>query len=168
MAKVIATGTTDTAFAGSTALTVPIPGLNWGVDFRSLSSVPGEVIATNLSSPMDQPETFRFSQRAKANIYAGTDIDVSAYLPTRQGLDTLIECREVWVETDTLDSTYRKLMPGKCGITLSFPAYGNVTPEMVLSLLKRTVAAAFEQGVVTSTGISALQHGVLRKSNLLG
>jgi len=166
MTKSIVTGPTDTAFSGSTTLAVPIPGLNWTADFRMLPSSPGEVVATNVTTPVDQPETVRFSQRAKANIYQGTNIDPTAYLPVKNGTSTLLELRQTLVETDSGDASYRKLIPVRAAITLDIPSYGNVTAAMVLSLVQRAVALAFEKGVVTSTGLSAIQRGVLKKVDL--
>lgn len=169
MAKVIVKGPIDTVFAGSTALTVPIPGLNWTTDFRRLPvSASGEVIAINVTSPTDQQEAFRFSQRSVANIYAGQAIDASSQLPSKTGTATLIELRQNWVQTDTVDAMYRRAIPMKCGITLTLPTYGDITADMVLDLLKRTVAAAFEKGVVTSTGMAAIQRGILSKTDLTG
>lgn len=143
MAKTIAKGPTDTAFSGSTTLTVPIPGLNWTTDFRPLSKVPGEVVAVNVTCPVDQPETIRFSQRKIANVYNGINLDPAVHLPVKAGTATLIELRQLWVETDSVDTTYRKVIPVKVGITLTLPAYGNVTATMCLDTLKRAVAATF-------------------------
>lgn len=166
MAKSISLGYTDTAVGGFANNPQTLPALNWAVDHTPISDVPGEVVTTNLSCPVDQPETFRFAQRKVQNVYAGTDVDPSAYLPIRQGTSTLIECREIWVESDSVDTTYRKLIPVKCGITLTVPSYGNITADQVLALLRRTAAGAFETGVSTSTGISALLRGVMKKKDL--
>lgn len=166
MAKNIAYGFTDTAVGGFASNPQTLVALNWAVDHDILSDVPGEAVTTNLSSPVDQPETFRFAQRKVANVYAGTDVDPSAYLPVRQGTSTLIEMREVWVETDSTDATYRKLIPVKVGITLTFPSYGNITADMALASVKRCASALFETGVGTSTGIAALLRGVMKKKDL--
>jgi len=165
--KSIATGYTDTAIAGSPTMQVAIGKLNYVADHRILVDTPGEVITTNLTCPVDQPETFRFSQRTVANVYASdSSIDAAAYLATKQGTATLLENREVWVETDSVDATYRKLIPVKCGITITAPSYGNITSDMLKTLLLRSVALAFETGVVTSEGLAALQRGVLQKKDL--
>jgi len=163
MTKTIVTGPTDTAFSGSTAMTVPVPGLNWFTDYRVRTSQPGEVVFTNVTTPTDQAETVRFSQRAKKDIYSGTGIDQAAYLPVRSGLSTLIELRQTWVETDSGDATYRKLIPVRVGITLDLPTYGNITAAQALVLTERAVSCLFERGTVNSTGLGALQRGILAK-----
>lgn len=166
MAKSISLGYTDTAVGGFANNPQTLPALNWGVDHTPISDVPGETVTTNLSSPVDQPETFRFAQRKVANVYAGTDVDPSAFLPVRQGTSTLIELRQVWVETDSVDTAYRKLIPVKCGITLTIPSYGNITADQAMVVLKRTLAGAFETGVGTSTGMAALLRGVMKKKDI--
>lgn len=169
MAKVLVKGPTDTPFAGSTALTLPIPGLNWTTDFRRQPVGPtGEVIAVNVTAPTDQPETVRFSQRAVPNVYAGQAIDAASQLPSKTGTATLIELKQNWVQTDSVDALYRRAIPMKCTIALTLPTYGDITADMVLDLLKRTVACAFEKGVVTSSGLAAIQRGILSKTDLTG
>lgn len=166
MAKTIATGYTDTAISGNPTMTVTAGKLNFKADFRPLSEAPGEVILTNVTSPVDQPETMRLSQRKVANVYANTEVDPSAYLPIRQGTATLLECRETWVETDSVDTTYRKLIPVKCGITFTLPAYGNITADQAVGLVLRTLGLTFETGTVTSVGMAALLRGVMMKADL--
>lgn len=166
MAKTIGTGYTDTAIGGFANNPQTLPAINWSVDHSPIVEVPGEVVTTNLSCPVDQPETFRFAQRKVANVYASTDVDPSAYLPVRQGTSTLVELREVWVETDSTDATYKKLIPVKCGITLTLPAYGGITADMALALARRALAGTFETGVATSTGFAALLRGVMKKKDL--
>lgn len=165
MAKTISTGYTDTAIAGNPAMTVTIGKINWAADHRMTQDDPGEVILTNVTSPVDQPETSRFSQRKVANVYSSTDIDPSAYLPNKAGTATLLELREIWAETDSVDTTYRKLMPMKAGITLTLPANPNITSDQVRDFLLRAVSLAFETGTVTSAGIAALTRGVMRKAD---
>lgn len=166
MAKTLAVGYTDTATSGFAGNDQTLPALNWGVDWGVQVDDPGEFIITNLTCPVDQPETFRFAQRKVANVYAGTDIDSSAYLPTKQGTSTLIELKETWVETDSEDPSYRKDIPIRVGVSMTLPSYGNVTADLVLAALLRAVGGAFEHASSTSAGIAALQRGVLKKSDI--
>lgn len=168
MAKSIATGPTDTAFSGSTTLTVPIPGLNWTTDHRILSSNTGEMLTTNVTSPTNQPETFRFARKVIKDVYANTGVDPSARLSTKTGFAQLVEMRQLWKETDSVDVTYEKFIPLKVGITIQTSDYGNVTADMLLTAAKRAIAALFEKGVVTSTGMAAYQRGVLKKIDIPG
>lgn len=166
MAKSIATGYTDTAIAGNPAMQVVVGKLNFASDHRVVSEVPGEIVTSNVTCPVDQPETFRFSQKEIANVYAQTNIDPSARLSITNGKATLLELREVWVETDSVDTTYRKLIPVKVGIQFTIPSYGNVTQAMILTALLRAYGLIFETGTVTDVGVNNINHGVLRKADL--
>jgi hypothetical protein len=84
-------------------------------------------------------------------------------LPDRSGVDVLSQVREVYSFEDTLNPGVRLLFPGSAGMTVSLPNFVEFTPDMALALAMRCVAGLFEQGVVTSTGIAALQRGVLTK-----
>jgi len=166
MAKSFVIGPTDTVIAGNSGPAEVNTNLNFADDFRIVSSQAGEVIATNVTCPVDQPETLRFSQRRIANVYNGTDIDQSAFLPTRDGTATLIELRQRWIEVDSEDSTYRKAVPVKAAITLTVPSYGNVSAAQVQDLVYRAFSALFYTGTPGPEGIADLLHGVLARPDL--
>jgi hypothetical protein len=140
------------------------PALNYDLDFREIESGTGFKVYTDITSPVDQPATIRIAHKERANVYAGTSIDPSVYLPTRRGVDTIIEVREVWTESDSEDSSYLRQVPVRAAITLTLPAYGNVSTEDVEHLLSRLVVSLFEQSEDSiDTGLEALLHGVVDK-----
>lgn len=164
MAKVLSYGPNDTPVEGVTNLTLTVPPLNFDADFRTLEDEPGRWVAIDVTSPQDQPSTLRIAQQSRPNVYAGTSIDPSVFLPTKKGLDTIIEIREVWSDTESTDPTYLRLAPVRAAITLTLPDSSLVTEDSVMRLVGRAVAALFAQGDAThSAGISALLHGVVRK-----
>lgn len=166
LAKVIANGFTDTAIAGAPAMTVAVGKLNFAADWRVLSDQPGEAILINRTSPFDQQESIRFSQREVKDVYAGSDIDPAARATTKSGKSTYIELKGVWSETDTVDATYQRLLPYKVGITLNVPTNSSVTADMALAQFLRAMGSVFETGTVTSAGINNLLRGVLKKADL--
>lgn len=167
MAKTVAMGYTDTAIDGFTSLDVSCAALNFEEDFEVESAVPGEVIAKNVKAPVDRPETIRWTQRKVANIYAGnSDIDVSAYLPSRQGTSTLIELRNITEETSSTDDAYRKLIPMRVGLSFTLPSYSGITAAMAKDQILRCVAAMFDQADVTDARIASLQRGIMSPTDL--
>jgi hypothetical protein len=167
MAKVLATGISSTPISGVTSPEIVIPLQNWHEDFGVQVDDPGELIVTAVTSPVDQPAIFRISQRANANVYAKSPIDPAAYLPVKSGTETLIERKEVWSLTDTLDAAYGKLMPVRCGITITVPASAEIKDSDVLNLVLRTLAGLFDSSDPDgSTVVNALLHGVLKPSSL--
>jgi hypothetical protein len=148
-----------------TEVTFPIPPINYTADLREVEDGPGKVVYTDVTSPQDQPSTLRIAQQSRANIYAGTSIDPAAFLATKRGTDTIIEVRQVWMESDSEDSTYLRFAPVRAALTLSLPDSAIVTPDRVADLVQTVIAALFAQGDDTHTdGIAALLHGVVKKA----
>lgn len=167
MAKSIATGYTDTAISGNPAMTVTVGKLNFGVDYLvQPGSSTSEVNLVNATSPRDQQETIRFAQKSVKDIYTGTDIESDARVSVKGGLDTLLELRGVWLETDSVDATYRKLIPYKVGLQFRMPNYSSVTPAMALAQVLRAYGLAFETGTTTEAGINRILHSNLMKADL--
>lgn len=161
--KSISTGVTDTPIVDFDGVDVSLPALNFGEDLEILSEQPGEIVYTNVTAPTDQPEVIRLARRQIANIYTGTSIDPSAYLPTRRGVHLLGEVRQTWVETDSVDSAYRRFMPLRVTIGISAPAYGNIASSDVMDLVHRAAASLYSRGDDTDAGMARLLRGVLRK-----
>lgn len=158
-------GFTDSPPAGAGTLNIPFTQ-NYAEEYRLLSDSPGEVVMTNVDALIDQPATVRVSQRKVQNVYANSDVDASAYPAVKAGTATLVERREIWAEIDSEDATYRKLLPVKCGITLTVPQNGTIDASMVSDLVLRTLQALFESGDTSTAGLNALLHGVLCKKDV--
>lgn len=165
MTKSVVTGTNGTAQAGITPLTFAMNPINFAADFRIIEEGPGKVVYTDVTAPQDQPSTIRIAQQGISNVYANTSIDPSVFLPTKAGTATLVQVREVWRETDSVDLLFQHDFPVSAGLTLNLPNASQVTAAMVETLVKRLVAAAlYAQGVQTSgTGVAALLRGVVKK-----
>lgn len=164
MSKVLTHGPTNTDVPAITTCTFVVTPLHFEADFRLIDSGPGKSVYTDITAPTDQPSTIRIAQTSRANVYAGTSIDPSVYLPSRRGTDTILECREIWVETDSTDTTYRKEIPVRCAITMTLPDTSAFADEDVEALVARTVALLFAQGEDTADGgINAILRGVTGK-----
>lgn len=166
MTKSVTVGYTDTTITGNPAMSVTVGKLNYLVDFRKSATSATEVIASNVTCPVDQPETLRISQKPISNIYANLDVDPSGYLPNKKGTATLLELRELWVETDSVDATYKKYIPVKVGITVQLPQYAAVTAALAQTAVLRAFGSIFELGVVDTKGVDALIRGILSKADM--
>lgn len=164
MARTVSYGPNGTAVSGVSSVTFPVAPLNFAADFRKLSEGPGLVVYTDVTSPQDQPSTLRIAQSSRSNVYAGTSIDPSVFLPTKQGTDTIVEIREVWSESDSTDSTYLRMFPVRLALTLTTPNANQVSIASIERLVARAIAALAAQGKDTlDEGVSALLHGVVQK-----
>jgi len=137
--------------------------------FAPQSASADQVLYTAVGSPLDQETTLRLAQRKVANVYAGTSVDASAYLPTRQGVSTLIEYKHVFEVISDSDTTRRMLAPVRLGLSFTTPSHGFLTASMVVDMISDLLGLIGSgQGVVdddtyVTAGIGSLLHGVKTK-----
>lgn len=74
---------------------IAIPDLSFTTDFAVTKDVADEVILTNRTSPIDQPETIRFGYQNVANVYANTGIDPSYMSVTRRGVSLVAQVNDI-------------------------------------------------------------------------
>lgn len=147
-----------------TAITFPVAPINFLSDFREVEDGPGKVVYTDVTAPQDQPSTVRIAQTVRPNVYAGSSIDSSVYLPNKKGTDTIIELREIWSVVDSTDASFLLQFPIRMALTMSLPDSAYVTADSVERLVARLVACLAAQGMDTpDSGIQALLHGVVKK-----
>lgn len=168
MTRAISPGYTDTPIEGVTSISTYSPPLNLAADFRVQSQSPSEVVLINTTTPVDQPETFRFSQKLRQDVYAGTGIEASAKLPSSVGYQQLIELRQVHAITDSADVTLRKLAPIRVGIAIDVPRDVTINHAAVLNMVKRAISGLYDQGVGTSSRVNDLLHGVQKPRAVVG
>lgn len=161
MSKVINYGYTDTAISGVTSMNFPRGLVNYRTDFRVQKNGADDVTLTNITSPVDRQERFRFALSEIKNIYANSGIDPSVWAASTKGSSLLISVAETISVTDSADPSYRVDLPVTCNITLKAPTSDLITPEYLLTLLGRAVSGAYETGSLTTDGIKRLTHGSL-------
>jgi hypothetical protein len=166
MSKVTNVGYTDTAIAGVTSLAFARGLVNYKADFRAKSNTPSEVVLTNLTSPVDRPEKFRFSYSDVANVYSGTDVDPSVYAPSKKGVSVLCQVTETISITDSTDATFRIDLPISAHVVLKVPANEYLTADMLQTFMGRLVSGMYETGSLTTERIQALVRGSLLPADL--
>lgn len=166
MTKSISVGYTDTAISGVSSLTFPRGLVNYGKDFRVKDNSPSEVVITNLTSPVDRPETFRIGYQEIPNIYAGKTIDPSVYAPSKRGVKILTQVAEVWSETDSADATYRRDVPVSAQLVIQTGSLETITTSMLLTLVGRLVSGLFETGSLTTERLQAMLRGSLTPTDI--
>lgn len=166
MAKVVNVGYTDTPISGVTSLELDRGLLNFGADWRVKTDSPGEVIISNLTSPVDRPERIRVSQSDVSNIYTGTDIDPSVYAPSRRGTSVLCQITETFSVTDTVDADYRIDLPVSAHLVIKVPNNENLTAAMVQTTIGRLISGIYDTGSETTVRLAAILRGSLKPSDL--
>lgn len=166
MSKVVSAGYTDTAISGVTSLTLPRGLVNFAADFRVKKDGDTEAIVTNLTTPVDRPEKFRWNASDIANIYSGSDIDPSVYAPSKRGVSVLAQVTEVYSVTDTTDATFRIDLPVSAHLVLKVPASEYLTADILQTVVGRLVSGLFETGSTATSRIGALVRGSLLPKDL--
>lgn len=166
MAKVISKGYTDTPISGGTTHTFPRAALNFAADFRVKSNQPNEAILTNITSPVDRPESIRIGFSNIANVYSGTTIEPSVTAPTKRGVSVLCQVTDIISITDDTDADYRVDLPVSYHVVIKVPANENLTTALIQEGLSRMISALFETDSATLTRLEALIRGSLIPSDL--
>lgn len=166
MAKALAYTHTDTAVGGVSSLTVPIPVLNLGADFRVMKDTPEEAIISNMTSQIGYPEKIRFASRVIPDAYKGSDVDASLRSLNKRGVEVLVSHTDTAAWTDSEDPTFLELKTPKMNVVFTFPADGSYSADAALDYIKRSIACLFETGGVTSARVNALLRGILIPADL--
>lgn len=166
MATIIKPGYTDTI---PTKKSIEIPDLSWAADFAVKRDDPSEVILTNTTSPLDQPETIRFAYQSIADIYKNTGIDPSFVATTKRGISLLAQVNDTYrVESEGTTGccgvTYD--LPISAHVVLRVPVNQQVTSDIVLDVLLRAVATLFNTGETSSARVNALLRGALMPTGM--
>lgn len=166
MAKTLNLNYTDTAISGISSLNLPLSVVNFPVDFRVKVDDPGEAIVTNLTSPIERPETFRFAITEIRDVYKNTSIDANVAAPTRRGVSILCQLNDVYSITDSSDATYQVNLPMQGHIVLKIPSNDLITADVMKTFLGRLVDGLFNSGVVSSGRLASLARGSLLPDNM--
>lgn len=166
MAKALSVNYTDTAISGVSSLKLERGLVNFGADFKVKMDVPGEVILTNLTSPVVYPERMRISVSDVANVYTGSSIEPSLYSPTKKGTSLLVQLTEVWKVTDGAAPTMEIALPVSAHIVIKVPNHELVTPAAVQTLVGRLISGLYETGETSTTRLTAMLRGSLKPSDI--
>lgn len=167
MAIAKTTGVVDTPIEGVSSLSFPRGLVNFGADFKVKSNTPGkEVVITNITAPLDSPETFRFAYSDIKNIYSGVDIDVNLMSPSKAGLSALVELKEVFTVTDATNPELRIQLPVSYHVVVKVPKSGYLTGSDIMAGLGRLVSGLFDTGATTTSRLDAILRGSLVPTSL--
>lgn len=161
MAKSVVKNYTDTPISGVTSLTLPMSVVNFGKDFRVKSDEPGEAILTNLTSPIDRPEKFRFAMSDIKDIYKNSGIDANLYSPSRRGVSVLVQLTDTYTVSDSTDTKYDVALPMEAHLVIKVPSNELITSQMIQDFVGRLTNGLFESGAVNTNRIKSLFRGSL-------
>lgn len=153
-------GYQDTPISGVTVLNYKRGLVNFGSDFNLIVDEPEEVILTNITSPLDRPEKFRFGYSQLKDIYKGTEIHPNVQAPSKRGVSVLVQLTNTISEIDTTTNS-RVDLPMSAHIVLKFPASKEVTAALVEEQIGRLLSGMYETGSLTHTRLNSMMRGSL-------
>lgn len=166
MAKSLSLNRTDTAIAGNPTLTLPRGAVNFGADFVVKEVSANEVIITNLTSPIDAPESFRFALSEIKDVYKNTGIDPTMYSPSRRGVNLLVQLTGTFTESDSVDTSYKVMRPIEAHLVLKAPSAELVTEDVIIAFVGRMISGLFGTGLMTSARLKSMLRGSLTPTDI--
>lgn len=166
MAKTTSFGYTDTKAANP--LSISVPQLDYSKDFSRDTRVSrsGEVILTNVTSPLDQPETLRLAIENVANVYANTQIPTYNRSVTTRGVQLLLQTNDILRVSDAASSDVDCCcdgsfdLPISCHMVIRVPLNQYITADVVMQVAKRNFGMLFD-GNNTTARLNQLLRGTL-------
>lgn len=161
-------GGPDTTVTGSD-VTITLGRPNFGKDWRvenEVSKTTGVdkqkyVDLRNLRSPIDAPETVRFSVKVVEDLYKKSTIAPAARLQTTSGFNVMAQLNERVKFTSSDDPFAVQMAPLTARLVLEGPSTPLITPAHLKWILERLVSLFFETGSGSTDRINALIQGIL-------
>lgn len=166
MTREINQGFNDTPIDGVSSLNFPRGLVNFQADFREKTTSPTEVVLTNLSSPIDRPETIRLARTEVADVYKNTQIAPAVMAPSKRGVNLLAQVNETVLVTDSTDADFMQLLPISAHLVVKVPASEYIDASMVQTLLGRLISALYDTGSTDESRLAALLRGSLTPKGL--
>lgn len=149
-----------------------VPQLSYGSDYSVKSETASEVVLTNTTSPLDQPELIRTAYNPIKDIYKNSTIDPAARSTAKQGISLLKQSIATLRVTPTASDACG------CGLgyldfpilmhsVLQVPLSPYVTIDNIGTVLFRHFAEFFGSGAdVTLDYLNAMLRGSIKPSDL--
>lgn len=163
MAVTTSFGYVDT---NTTPKNLAIPDLSYVKDFAVTKDDADEVIITNRTSPIDQPETFRFGYQSVANVYTNTGIDPSYMSVTKRGVSLVAQVNDILRVTceNSENSCNMSIidLPLTAHVVVKVPLSQYITADTVQTVVNRAIASLYDTGSTGTTRLDAmLRHALM-------
>lgn len=149
----------------TTTKNLALPDLSYATDYALIRDDASEVVISNTTSPLDQPETIRFALSSVADVYQGTGIEPSFRSVTKRGESLLVQINDILRVTDAEGQILYDL-PISSHIVVKLPLNEYVTADVALQVVKRNISALFDTGLVTSARLNQLLRSSLKPSTM--
>lgn len=167
MAIVTSFGYTDSA---SATKNIAIPDLSYTTDFAVTKDVADEVVLTNRTSPIDQPETIRFGYQNVANVYANTGIDPSYMSVTKRGVSLVAQVNDILrVTCESAENSCNMNvvdLPLTAHVVVKVPLNQYVTAETAMAVVNRAISSLYDTGKTSTSRLEAMLRHALTPTGM--
>lgn len=132
-----------------------IPALT---EFVASKDTGSEVILKSTAVPLDVTNSYRFARQRVANIYNGKGIHPNYQLPTKTGMNLLLQSWQVLQIADPADAKFRALVPFGVRLVFEYPMLDFFEAQYLGLTTKRLLGFAFENGASSSAGFVRLNN----------
>lgn len=120
--------------------------LDFGKDFAKASDDSTEASIKNVTAEgVTSPESIRFGSTPVKNIYAGTSVELASQLPSKAGVQALIEISETYRAVNSVSGQEIDI-PCKARLVLRVPTSQPVKSAIVSDLIQRVFGACYSPG----------------------
>lgn len=139
-------GTVDTNISGVTPPSLTLPVINFPIDYRVKVDNSKEVVITNITTPLDQPESIRFGYSEISDIYKNAGLNTDQIIGSKNGLSVLAQLNTTLKVTDDTSATVLGYLPISAHIVLKVPKSGYITDDVLKSVISRLVGTCYNEG----------------------
>jgi len=156
----------NTATSPATVRDLDPEPVNWGADFRVSKETGSEAIFTNISCPVDKPETIRVAFAEIKDVFKGTPIDptTNALAPTgivSRGCSVLVQLNMVVTGEDSV------AYPVSAHLVLKLPYGAAPSADNVSELVQRLMGTLYDTGeTAPDTRLEGLIRGAMTPPDL--
>jgi hypothetical protein len=147
MSKVTAFGYSNTA---DSANTVTLKALGVVSNYALTRDVADVVTLSNKTAPIDQEEIIEFRSRTNGDVK--TSLNIQHPAKVTNAVEYSVRNDAVLTTTESTDPDFRVDEPIVCTIAIKHPRSGNITEQLVLQHVLRTVSSLFKADGTTRIG----------------
>lgn len=149
---------------------LPTHKMDWSSNWAVKKDAGSELVLANKVATYGYPNNIRIAVSDVADVYKGTSIDKSLYLPNRAGVSILSQATQVWTLTDSADTSYLAALPISAHLVLKLPQSEFITAGDVLSTVIGQLAGSLNDAGTgfTSARLAALMRGIKTPSGIGG
>lgn len=127
-----------------------LPTLSFPADYAKGNEEATEASVKNVTGAgIVSPESIRYGSTPVKDVYAGTSVDAASKLPSKAGVQAMVEVSETYRAVNTVSGGEYDI-PCKVRLVVRVPSSQPIKSEIVADLIKRVIGACFNSSASTA------------------